>query len=187
MIELRGHRVVLRALERHDCRQLWLAYEAAEPLPTEQPHLGLSAEGADAWFAEIQAGQEKDRLHLGIFIPDDRLVGDIQLANIDWRNRTAELGLGIALVADRGQGYGREATRLLLTYGFDQLDLARVSVAVLEHNIAAIHGLMRGGFVAEGRDRQAVYVNGRRVDRLRFGLLCEEFRVARNDPGNTGD
>ena len=72
----------MRALERDDCRWLWAAYEAAEPLPTEPLHLGLSAEGADAWFAEIQAGQEKDRLHLGIFTLDGRLVGDIQLANI---------------------------------------------------------------------------------------------------------
>ena len=186
MIELRGQQVVLRALERDDCPWLWAAYEAAEPLPTEPLHLGLSAEGADAWFAEIQAGQEKDRLHLGIFTLDGRLVGDIQLANIDWRNRTAELGVGIARAADRGQGYAGEATRLLLGYAFDQYDLARISTATLAHNTAAIRGLERGGFVAEGRDRAAVYLDGRRVDRLRFGLLREEFRTAFHDADNPG-
>ena len=180
MIELRGSLVTLRVLERDDCRHLWQAYEPVDPRPTEPLHLGLSVEGADTWFAEIQAGQEKDRLHLGIFTLDGRLVGDIQLSNIDWRNRTAELGAGIALAADRKQGYGREATRLLLGYAFDHLDLARGSASVLEYNNAAARGLERSGFVAEGRDRAAVFIGGHRYDRLRFGLLREEFAARRD-------
>jgi len=180
MIELRGSLVTLRVLERDDCRWLWQAYEPAEPRPTEPLHVGLSVEGADTWFAAIQAGQEKDRLHLGIFTLDGRLVGDIQLSNIDWRNRTAELGAGIALAADRGQGYGAEAMRLLLGYAFDHLDLARISASVLDHNQAARHGLERSGFVAEGRDRAAVFIAGRRCDRLRFGLLRQEFAALRD-------
>ncbi|CUS03798.2 conserved protein of unknown function [Candidatus Promineifilum breve] len=178
MIELRGQRVVLRALERDDCRQLWEAYEPAAPQPTEPLHLGLTVEGAEAWFAEIQAGQEKDRLHLGIFTLDGRLLGDIQLSAIDWRNRTAELGLGIARAADRGQGYGRAAARLLLDYAFNQFDLARISASTLAYNTAAARGLEQGGFVPEGRDRAAVFLNGRRHDRLRFGLLRAEYLAA---------
>ena len=182
MIELRGSLVTLRTLERDDCRYLWQAYEPAQPRPTEPLHLGLSVEGANTWFAEIQADQGKGRLHLGIFTLEGRLVGDIQLSNIDWRNRTAELGAGIALAADRGQGYGREATRLLLGYAFDHLDLARIAAAVLEYNVAAARGLERSGFVAEGRDRAAVFIGGHRYDRLRFGLLREEFTARRDTP-----
>jgi len=182
MIELRGSLVTLRVLERDDCRQLWAAYEPATPQPTEPLHVGLSVEGADTWFAEMQADQEKGRLHLGIFTLDGRLVGDIQLSSIDWRNRTAELGVGIALASDRGQGYGREATHLLLGYAFDHLDLARVGASVLEYNNAAVRALERSGFVAEGRDRAAVFIDGQRHDRLRFGLLRQEYGALRDTP-----
>ena len=46
MIELRGEKVVLRALEREHCHQLWEHYVPAEPLPTEPLNPGLSVEGA---------------------------------------------------------------------------------------------------------------------------------------------
>jgi RimJ/RimL family protein N-acetyltransferase len=176
MVELRGNHVVLRALEREHCRELWLAYEPVEPLPTEPLQPGLSAEGADQWFEEIQAGQGKDRLHLGIFTRDEgRLAGDIQLAAIDWRNRSAEIGVGIARAADRRRGYARDALLALIAYAFDFLDLARLSAAVVEYNTAAAGGLEEGGFVLEGRDREAVYAGGRRWDRLHYGLLQREY------------
>jgi hypothetical protein len=57
MIELRGEQVVLRTLEREHCRQLWESYKPAEPLPTEPLNPGLSVEGADKWFEEMQAKQ----------------------------------------------------------------------------------------------------------------------------------
>ena len=176
MVEIRGETVALRALERVHCRELWTAYEPVEPLPTEPLRPGLSVEGADQWFEEIQAGQGQDRLHLGIFTLDDgRLVGDIQLSAIDWRNRTAEIGLGIARAADRRRGYGRDALAALVAYAFEFLDLTRLAVVVAEYNMAAVRGLEDGGFVPEGRDREAVYAGGRRWDRLRYGLLRGEY------------
>lgn len=178
MVEIRGNRVVLRTLERADCRELWTAYEPVESLPTEPLRPGLSVEGADRWFEAIQAGQGQDRLHLGIFtLEGNRLVGDIQLAALDWTNRTAEVGLGIARAADRRRGYARDALTALIAYAFDFLDLARLSAVVVEHNTAAVGGLAEGGFVLEGRDREAVYAGGRRWDRLRYGLLRRDYEA----------
>ena len=118
MIELRGEHVVLRTMERAHCRELWEAYEPTTPLPTEPLNPGLSVEGADRWFEEIQAKQGKEQVYLGVFALNDRLVGDIQLANIDWRHRTASIGLGIARQADRGCGMGTDAAQTLLRYAF---------------------------------------------------------------------
>jgi RimJ/RimL family protein N-acetyltransferase len=175
MVEIRGEYVVLRTLERAHCRELWTTYEPVEPLATEPLRPGLSVEGADRWFEELQAGQGVDRVHLGVFTLKGRLVGDIQLSNVDWANRTAELGLGIARAADRGRGYGRDAARTLIRYAFEYLDLVRLAAAVVEYNATARAGLERGGFVEEGRDREAIYVDGRRWDRLRYGLLRHEY------------
>jgi RimJ/RimL family protein N-acetyltransferase len=175
MIELRGEDVVLKTLEREHCRELWEAYEPAEPLPTEPLRPGLSVEGAEKWFDEMQEKQGREQVYLGIFCADGRLVGDAQLANIDWRHRTATVGAGIARRSDRGHGYGSDATRVMVAYAFDHLDLVRVSASTVEYNEGARQALLKCGFVQEGQERQAVFCQGRRWDRVRYGLLREEF------------
>jgi RimJ/RimL family protein N-acetyltransferase len=175
MIELRGEQVTLRTMERAHCRELWEAYEPTAPLPTEPLNPGLSVEGADRWFEEIQAKQGKDQVYLSVFALNDRLVGDIQLANIDWRHRTASIGLGIARQADRGRGMGTDAVRTLVRYAFQHLDLYRVYAATAAYNAGAQRVLEKCGFVQEGREREAVYVGGKRWDRLQYSLLRPEF------------
>jgi RimJ/RimL family protein N-acetyltransferase len=178
MIELhaRGSKVILRTLEREHCRELWEQYEPVEPLPTEPIRPGLSIEGADKWFEEMQAKQGHEHVYLGIFTSEDKLVGDIQLSHLDWRNRTANLGCGIARQEDRGKGYGTDAARTLIRYGFGHLNLYRMSAATVENNVAAQRSLEKCGFVLEGRERRAIYRGGRRWDRLRYGLLRSEFK-----------
>jgi len=175
VIELQGEKVILRALEREHCRQLWQQYEPAEPLPTEPLNPGLSVEGADKWFEEIEAKQGREQIYLGVFTQTGEPVGDIQLAHINWRDRAAAIGLSIARLADRKQGYGTDATMTLLRFGFEHLDLYRVTAAIVEYNRGAQRILHKCGFVQEGRERQAIYIGGRRWDRLLFGLLRAEF------------
>ena len=175
MIKLCGEHVVLRTLERAHCRELWEAYEPTEPLPAEPLNPGLSVESADQWFDEIQAKQGKDQVYLGIFY-EGRLVGDIQLANIDWRHRTASLGLGLARQADRGRGLGTDAARTLLRYAFQHLDLYRIYAVTAAYNVAMQRVLERCGFHQEGREREAIYVGGRRWDRFIYGILQPEFQ-----------
>jgi RimJ/RimL family protein N-acetyltransferase len=182
MIELCGEHIVLRTLERAHCHELWEAYEPTVPLPTEPLNPGMSIEGADKWFEEIQAKQGKEQVYLGIFA-EDRLVGDIQLANIDWRHRTASLGLGIARQADRRRGLGTDAARALLRYAFDHLDLYRVYAATAAYNLAMQRVLERCGFLQEGREREAIFAGGKRWDRLCYGLLRPEFETGEPAPG----
>jgi RimJ/RimL family protein N-acetyltransferase len=176
MIELRGERVVLRTLEREHCRELLESYEPEELLPTEPLNPGPSAEGADRWFEEMQAKQGKEQVYLGVFTLEGRLVGDIQLADIDWRPRTASIGAGIARRADRRQGYGLDAVLVLLQYGFEELDLYRVTARTVQCNEGAMRILEKVGFVQEGCEREVIYCAGRRWDRLSYGLLRREFR-----------
>jgi RimJ/RimL family protein N-acetyltransferase len=178
MIELRGEKVVLRTLERKDCRRLWEEYEPESPLPSEPLTPGLSAEGADKWFEEMQVKQGKEQVYLGIFTSGGELLGDIQLAHIDWRNRTATVGYGISRKQNRGKGYATDAVRVLARFAFEELDLYRLSVNTAAHNTAACRVLEKCGFVKEGCARLAVYCGGRRWDQLTYGLLRTELAAA---------
>jgi RimJ/RimL family protein N-acetyltransferase len=175
MIELRGKSVFLRALEREDCCRLWTEAEATEPLPAQATTPGLSVEGADKWFEEIQAKQGREQVYSGIFTLEGELLGDIQLANIDWRNRTATLGIGISCAADRGKGFATEAVFTLLRFAFQELDLFRVSADTAEYNTAARRVLEKCGFTQEGCARQAIHARGSRHNSRTYGLLCTEF------------
>lgn len=106
---------------------------------------------------------------------DGELLGEVQLANIDWRQRTATLGIGIMRRAQRGQGYGTDAARTLLRFGFEELDLTRVSATTAAYNLACQRLLDKCGFVREGCARQATYCAGQRWEQLHYGLLREEL------------
>jgi RimJ/RimL family protein N-acetyltransferase len=181
MIELKGDEIVLRTLEREHCRQLWERYEPAEEIPTEPLNVGLSVEGADKWFEEMQAKQGKEHLYLGVFTPEGELLGDVQLANINWRDRTATLGGSVSRLADQGTGYGTDAARTILRHGFRELGLHRVEGETAEFNTAARRVMDKLGFREEGRRRQALYRAGRHWDSVIYGLLRKEFESLSKD------
>ncbi len=175
MVELTGEKVILRTLEREHCRQLWEQYKPTEPLPTEAVNVGLSVEGAGKWFEEMQAKQGQKHVYLGIFTPAGDLLGDVQLANINWRDRTATLGCSIAQPSSRGAGYGTDAVRTILRYGFQELGLHRVEGETAEFNTAACRVMEKLCFREEGRRRKALYRSGKHWDSVIYGLLKEEF------------
>ena len=171
MIELAGKNVKLRTLEREHCRYLWQEYEPEQPVATEPVNPGLSIESAETWFEEIQKTQGKTQVYLGIFLTNGDLIGDIQLAHIDWRNRSASLGISITKRENRGRGYGTDAVLTLIKYAFESLDLFRLSANTLVHNTGARQVLENASFKLEGCERESVTISGRRWDRLRFGLI----------------
>jgi RimJ/RimL family protein N-acetyltransferase len=76
----------------------------------------------------------------------------------------------------RGRGLGLEAVRLLLAFGFNDLNLHRISLQVFATNARAVKTYERAGFREEGRQRDAMYLDGRFVDVLTMAILDREFR-----------
>ena len=105
-----------------------------------------------------------------------RMVGMVDLTLDHWSHRDAWIGIGIGERADWGQGYGSDAMRLILRYGFAELNLHRLSLTVFEYNARAIHTYRKLGFVEEGRQRQRLLRDGQRWDMLVMGLLRTEWR-----------
>ncbi len=62
----------------------------------------------------------------------------------------AEFGILIGEKSYWNQGFGREATRLTLQHGFDDLNLHRIFLRVYANNPRAIACYKAAGFVQEG-------------------------------------
>ena len=175
MVRLQGERIYLAALERKDCRKLYEDFEYDFDHPAEPLYIGDSLEKSDEWFDEIQKLQGKQNVRLGIFLNDGTVIGDIALQGIDEKNRSCSVGMGMAKLESRNKGYGKQALRLLLGYGFGNLGMERITASTLEINLSAQKSLEGSGFLLEGRERKAVYFGGKRHDRLNYGILAEEY------------
>ena len=135
--------------------------------------IGYSTADLEAWVERHRTAP--DEALFVIADHDDRAIGHVGLYDIDHRVQSAEF----AIVIDRsawGKGIGRACSRRLIEYGFDELNLRRISLEVLETNERAISLYRSLGFVDEGRMRQAHRKQGSWVDVLLMGLLVEEYR-----------
>lgn len=102
-----------------------------------------------------------------------RLLGSISLVNIDWANRSAELGYWL-LPEARGQGYATRAVRLVQRWAFDVVGLARLDAQVFDGNEASRHILEASGFKVVAQ--QVVEHRGRSRGERLLQLERDEWR-----------
>lgn len=107
---------------------------------------------------------------------DGQYIGDIGLVGLSSPHGTAELGIQIGDRAYWGRGYGRDAVRVMLRYGFHFRGLRRIALTTHIKNERAIRCYRACGFVEEGRPRKAVWVEGEYVDLINMAILREEWQ-----------
>ena len=108
-------------------------------------------------------------------LEDDKLMGSIGLHSIDNINKSATLGIFIGEESGRNKGYGTEAVRLILDYGFNYLNLNNIKLDVMEFNDMAIVCYKKCGFKEYGRRRKCYFLNGKYYDKIEMDILAEEF------------
>lgn len=108
---------------------------------------------------------------------NDQLIGDIQIGGIDTFNRNAYIRIAIVQPDKQGKGFGSEAMRLMLDYGFGILNLHRIELNVFAYNERAIHAYAKLGFQREGIQRQALYYDHAYHDSILMAMLAEEYRA----------
>src|SRR6516162_1889719 len=102
-------------------------------------------------------------------------IGQIRLDRVDLRDRRASLAVGIEDRTQLGIGLGTEAIGLVLEFAFNVLKLHRLSVRVVEYNTRAIRAYQKCGFVVEGREREAAFVDGIWHDDVMMGIVDREY------------
>jgi RimJ/RimL family protein N-acetyltransferase len=127
------------------------------------------------------SANEEDDLGFAIETLDDPplLVGHIGLWGARPKDRCATLG--IALGREHiGRGYGTDAMRVIVGYGFREMGLHRIQLAVAPFNSAGIRAYQKAGFVEEGRRRESVLHDGRWYDEVLMSILDREWAARRS-------
>jgi RimJ/RimL family protein N-acetyltransferase len=173
---VRGRLVYLRPGERSDIPLFvrWLTdARTTEHLALRSP-IGLAME--ERWFDDMLDHHGRDRWFFVICrIEDDRPVGSTDLHEIGLTNGGAGLGILIGDPADTSQGYGSDAIRALLDFGFGELRLERIWLDVYADNDRARHVYERVGFVHEATFRRGLFRHGQYVDVVRMAVLRGEW------------
>ncbi len=122
--------------------------------------------------------ENKEHLGFGIF-RRDRLLGVIGFVSFDWKARKTEIGYWIDK-DEQGKGIISRASRYLIDYAFDGLDLNRIEIRCSSENLRSAAIPKRLGFRFEGHLRQSEFRNGKLHDFLTFGLLRSDRKPAEN-------
>lgn len=174
---LEGQKVGLRPLQIEDAAlfQGWMTdQEITQYLLVYLPLTRLAEE---QWIKET--GQSKNDVVLTIVTKkpiEGKPIGNVALHRINHKDGNATFGIFIGEKDYHEFGYGTEAARLMIGYGFNQLNLHRIDSSALAFNKRSIAMHLKLGFKKEGRHRQKIFKNGTYVDDIIFGLLRDEWK-----------
>jgi RimJ/RimL family protein N-acetyltransferase len=105
----------------------------------------------------------------------DKIIGNTSLMDINHINGTAMFGIVIGEKEYWSKGFGTEATKLILDYGFNILNLHNIMLGVFDFNKRAIASYKKIGFKEIGKRRGDRLIAGKRYDTIFMDILAEEF------------
>ena len=176
MPELYGEHVMLRAYRASDFEPLcawlndarttrwlgsgyWQTFSVSDAEDYLRAHMQSSYNAYHFAIADCQSGA---------------YLGQIDLINLNWRARGAEIAMVIGCAENRGKGFGREALTLMKRFAFDTLGLERLEMNVLACNRQALNAYLHAGFTREGVRRHAYFAEGAWQDEVLLGCLKGE-------------
>ncbi len=177
-LNLTGQKVKLRPLHTADLETILTAYSDLDlQLITDGDSPPMSDVQVRSFWEEIIANPGVNLRYFAIeaLNQSGQFLGACSLQQIDYRNRHAELSVWMASRENRGQGYGTDAVRLLLSYAFDVIRLDKVYLGVYDFNEAGIRSYERVGFRYEGRLQNMLHYEGRYWDEWAMRILRSEW------------
>ena len=115
----------------------------------------------------------KDGLRWGITLQDKTFVGSAGLHRWNREAHYAQIGCDIAYKF-WGHGYGQEAMREIIDFGWNQMKLNRIEAEIVDGNKRSVHVMEKLGFQKEGVLRQRLLKGGKFYDVLIYSLLRNE-------------
>lgn len=184
---LRSSRLVYRAPEEADKDGIYRAI-TTDPVGWRNANFGLpKPQGKDSWEGYYKYTTEGCLIACVICIPpsegqtDLTPIGLVHLHKPDERSiRNRCSSIGIEILKDyQGKGYGTEALRWIINFGFEYAGLHRIEIGAFEYNSGAIRLYERLGFVHECVKREMLWYKGKFWDVIELAMLEREWLAIR--------
>lgn len=176
-MEITTDRLVLREFVSEDWRAVY-AYQndhrylqVVDRVPRTEAESRQFVEMFMSWVREAP----REKFQFAVTLRETgELIGNCGIRRHDRHGWDADIGYEYS-AAHWGKGYATEAARQVLTYGFRELGLHRISANCNAANAPSIHVLEKLGMRLEGTVREGDFSKGQWWDRLLWGILKSEW------------
>ena len=175
---LTGTKVGLRAIEHSDLAQLrdWRNRPDFRRHFREHRELGLANQ--EAWFAKVSLSPNDFMFMIVDLANSNEPIGACGLLYTSWIIRSADfsfyIGKSGSYIDD--EGYAEEAARLLIEYGFQDLNLNKVWMELYEFDHRKLSFFReKFGFTTDGKLPQNCFTDGRYWDSYLISLLADDW------------
>jgi RimJ/RimL family protein N-acetyltransferase len=171
-----GDRVILRPITVDDAANMFASLSDEESMRLTGTLDTFTFEQVQNYCRRIETAD--DRADYAITLKDNpAYLGEVVLNDIDWHNRSANFRIALASKDIFGKGYGTEATRLILEFGFRTLKLHRIELEVYDFNPRAQRVYEKVGFIREGVRRDVLLLDGQYHSAIVMSILEDEFKT----------
>ncbi len=133
----------------------------------------VTIESEKKWLENINQG---GNLQFAIIKKeDDKLIGNCGFNKLNYLNQNAEIGIFIGDEENRGKGFGSEALKLLLDYGFNYLNMNNIMLRVISFNDRALNTYLKCGFKKFGIRHKTHIMNNTWYDTIFMEILKEDY------------
>src|SRR5690625_2632729 len=174
---LKGERVNLREMEEKD----WVdvhKYASQEKVCQYQPWGPNSEQETEDFVKQVIFDAKKEnrsRFVFAIILKENgKMIGAGEINIRDYTNRVGEIAY-IINPEYWGLGYATEVAKVLIPFGFNQLNLHRIFATCDPRNIGSSRVLEKVGMIKEGRIREDLLIKNGWRDSLMYSILEQEW------------
>jgi ribosomal-protein-alanine N-acetyltransferase len=185
MIEINFHpfknleteRLLLRRVSKNDLNEIIELRGNPETMKFIPRPLVKTEEDALNHFKMIDEKIEKNEgINWAITVKENpKLIGIIGHYRIQPENHRCEIGYMI-LPQYNGQGIVTEAIKVVLEYGFEDLNMHSIEAVIDPDNFASERVLQKNGFVKEAHILENEYYDGKFWDTVIYSILKRNFK-----------
>lgn len=138
-------------------------------------HFFVSSEIEKNWVLSKSTSNTTDLYLAMCLLDNDCMIGYCSINNIDLRNQRAEWGGTIVFEQYWGKGYATEASRLMLSYLFQNYPIHRCYAYCLAEHSVTINLFIKMGMTYEGMLRDDLFKDGVFKNKVLYSILREEY------------
>jgi len=135
-------------------------------------------EEANKRFEPLPDNQMRDFIKFTIYHKEAKQpIGRVGFSRIDWVNKNANIFAMIGEPEYWGKGIAGEASKLLINYGFTELNFHKIFAGAITPNSRSLRAAEKLGFKKEGVLKEEMYVDGQYHDVHRFALFKRDWKM----------
>ena len=173
-------RLILRRFEYEDCTSMlknWVADDEVQ-WGYGEPSYKTEEKALELLTKYISSYDNEHYYRWAIIEKESQeCIGQVAYYSVNASNNLAEIEYCIG--ADyQGKGYATEATKSVIAYGFDFINLHRVQICCRDVNEASRNVILKCGLTYEGTERDYFWRDDHYEGKMIFSILRDEFEVS---------